>query len=301
MTNTMPEDIPGNGNPAESAGASHQYGAATESKIKEVMDTCTRYGESSIIALSGVPGTGKSYVGRIAAQRLAGDPLRVREIQFHQSTTYEEFVEGLRIDSSGAITVAPGLFLEWNDYATDDPSLSLSWVLLVEELTRANISAVLGELMTFLEDRSRPFTTTYSRRPVKVARNIILLGTYNPTDRSALEIDAALLRRMRVIEFPPDEGQLQDMLSGTLPQKVIERIKLLFETVKEKHPAEYEYQMPFGHGIFAEIRQEMPDLNQLWEERIRYILRRPLVQPHPFYDTIRAAYPWTSPDFSEPL
>jgi AAA domain (dynein-related subfamily) len=298
MTSTLPEGSP-TSNPTDSGGtANHHYGAATEAKIDEVIKTCTRYGASSIIALSGVPGTGKSYVGRIAAQRLAGEPLRVREIQFHQSTTYEEFVEGLRIDSTGAITVAPGLFLEWNDYALDDPSLT--WVLLIEELTRANISAVLGELMTFLEDRTRPFTTVYKKRPVRVAPNLILLSTYNPTDRSALEVDSALLRRLRVIQFPPDEGQLEDMLAATIPPQVITRIKVLFQIVKAKHDAEYEYQMPFGHGIFAEVRQERPDLYQLWEERIRHMLRRPLVQPHPFYDTIRAAYPWTAPDYSEP-
>ncbi|MES3664748.1 AAA family ATPase [Mycobacterium intracellulare] len=272
------------------------YGQATEKRIDDVVATCERYGASSIIALAGVPGTGKSYIARIAAQRLAGDPLRVREIQFHPSTTYEEFVEGLRIDSSGAITVMPGLFTEWNDLALDDPSLT--WVLLIEELTRANISAVLGELMTFVEDRSRPFTTVYSRRPIKVAENLILLSTYNPTDRSALEVDSALLRRLRVLEFPPDQGQLAEMLSRNgLPANVIERLQQMFVGLRDQHPDDYEDMMPFGHGIFAEVREEQPDLHQLWESRIRYILRRPLVQPHPYYDQIRAAYPWTSAEF----
>jgi 5-methylcytosine-specific restriction protein B len=276
-----------------------RYGAATERKIRTVVDTCIRYGSTSIISLAGVPGTGKSYIGRIAAQRLAGDPTRVREIQFHPSSTYDEFVEGLRIDPSGAISVQPGLFLEWNDYALDDDSLT--WVLLIEELTRANISAVLGELMTFIEDRSRPFTAVYSRRPVKVAPNLILLSTYNPTDRSALEVDNALLRRLRVLQFPPDVEQLEDMLrTKKLSAPAAAKLRALFETTRERHRADYEYQMPFGHGIFAEVRQEHPDLHELWEERIRHILRRPLVQPHPFHDTIRRAYPWTDPDYTEP-
>jgi MoxR-like ATPase len=274
-----------------------QYGDATEKRVDEVVATCKRYGSSSIIALAGVPGTGKSYIARIAAQRVAEDPLRVREIQFHPSTTYEEFIEGLRIDSSGAITVMPGLFAEWNDMALDDPSLT--WVLLIEELTRANISAVLGELMTFVEDRSRPFTTVYSRRPVKVAPNLVFLSTYNPTDRSALEVDSALLRRLRVLEFLPDEGQLGEMLElNGVAQPVIERLQQVFERVREQHPDDYEYMMPFGHGIFAEVRNEQPDLYQLWESRIRYILKRPLVPPHPYYDLVRDAYPWTSPDFA---
>jgi 5-methylcytosine-specific restriction protein B len=273
------------------------YGAATEQRVAQVVDTCLRYGRSSIIALAGVPGTGKSYIGRIAAQRLANDPLRVREIQFHPSTTYEEFVEGLRIDPSGAITVMPGLFSEWNDMALDDPNLL--WVLLIEELTRANISAVLGELMTFVEDRSRPFTAIYSRRPITVAPNLIILATYNPTDRSALEIDSALLRRLRVLQFGPDEGQLAEMMSSVgMPDVVTGRLQGVFSAARERHPEDYEYNMPFGHGIFAEVRSEQPDLHELWESRIRHMLVRPLLQPHPFYDVIRDAYPWRAQDFS---
>ncbi|MEV4722669.1 AAA family ATPase [Micromonospora humida] len=274
------------------------HGQATDARIAEVVATCKRYGKSSIIALAGVPGTGKSHVGRIASQRVAGDPLRVREVQFHQSTTYEEFVEGLRIDASGAIVQEPGLFLEWNDLAWDNPELS--WVLLIEELSRANVSAVLGELMTFIEDRSRPFTSTYSRRPIRVAPNLIFLATYNPSDRSALDIDNALLRRLRVINFPADSGQLSDMLGPRLPVAVMTRLAALFSSVERQHPEDFQDMMPFGHGIFAEVQQERPDLHELWRERIRHMLRRPLVQPHPFTDAIEAAYPWRDAEYSEP-
>src|SRR5262249_18265151 len=191
-----------------------------------------------------------------------------------------ECVEGLRIDASGAIVKESGLFLEWNDMAWDNSALR--WVLLIDELSRANVPAVLGELMTFVEDRSRAFTAVYSRRPIKVAPNLILVTTYNPTDRSALEIDNALLRRLRIVDFAPDSGQLQDMLGDRLSQAALTRLTQLFESVARAHPADYEQLMPFGHGIFAEVQQEVPDLYQLWRERIRHMLRRPLVQPHPF-------------------
>lgn len=274
------------------------YGPATDAKIDQVVQSCRRYGGSSIVALAGTPGTGKSYVGRIAAQRVAGEPLRVRELQFHPSTTYEEFVEGLRIDASGAIVKEPGLFLEWNDLARDNPSLT--WVLLIEELSRANVSAVLGELMTFVEDRTRAFTSVYSRRPIQVAANLVFLATYNPTDRSALDIDNALLRRLRIIDFPPDIGQLDEMLTGRLGPSSLQRLKQMFLNVRAAHPDDYDYLMPFGHGIFSEVQHESPDLNELWRERIRYMLRRPLVQPHPFTAAIQAAYPWTDPTYVEP-
>jgi hypothetical protein len=274
------------------------YGTATELKIAEVVQTCERSGSRAIIALAGVPGTGKSYIASIAAQRYTGEPLLVREIQFHQSFSYEEFIEGMRIDSTGAVAVLPGIFLEWNDQALDDPDRR--YLLLIEELTRANLSAVLGELMTYIEHRDRPFLTVYSRRPVRVAENVTILATYNPTDRSAIDIDGALLRRLRIIDFPPSTDQLEEMLNGEgLSGNVIDQLKRIFTTCHETFGADYEHLMPFGHGIFADVKAETPDLNRLWIERIRHLIRRPLVDPHPFADVIEQAYPWRdSPEFT---
>ena len=273
------------------------YGAATEQKIGEVIDACTRYGSRSIIALAGVPGTGKSFVASIAAQRFTNEPLLVREIQFHQSFSYEEFVEGLRIDHTSAVTVVPGVFQEWNERALEDDDQR--YVLLVEELTRANLSAVLGELLTYVEHRDRPFTTLYSRRPLYVAKNLVILTTYNPTDHTAISLDAALIRRLRIIRFPPSVHQLAEMLSGTLlSEAVIGEIQNIFETCEKAFPELYDHIMPFGHGVFAEVTSEVPDLHRLWVERISHLLRRPLLDPHPFTNVIEEVYPWRDPSYS---
>lgn len=276
------------------------YGIATEEKLNEVVTTCSSHGASSIIALSGVPGTGKSFIASIAAQRVTDEPLLVREIQFHQSFSYEEFIEGMRIDETSGISVVPGVFLEWNQRALEDPDHR--YVLLIEELTRANLPAVLGELMTYLEHRERSFLTLYSRKPVSVAKNLILLATYNPTDRSAIELDTALIRRLRIIRFPPDTAQLSEMLQGSnLSEAAIARLKNLFDNCKSRFPEQYEHLMPFGHGIFANIVNEQPDLHRLWIERIEHLLRRPLVEPHPFTDTIEENYPWRNPQYQATL
>ncbi len=269
-----------------------KYGKATEAKISEVIDACTRYGDRSIIALAGVPGTGKSYIASIAAQRYTNEPLLVREIQFHQSFSYEEFMEGLRIDNESGVNVVPGIFLEWNERALEDKEHK--YVLLIEELTRANLPAVLGELMTYIEHRDRPFVTVYGRKPVQVAPNLTLLATYNPTDRSAIELDTALIRRLRIIRCAPSNDQLTEMLGTTkvLDNKVIKKLHEIFDTCKKKFPKEYEHLMPFGHGIFADVQNEQPDLNRLWVERIQYMLRRPLIEPHKFTDVIEECYPW---------
>ncbi|MGH7641714.1 MAG: AAA family ATPase [Candidatus Dormibacteria bacterium] len=273
------------------------YGPKTESLIADVVRTMERYGDKAIVTLQGVPGTGKSYIGSIAAQRFAQLPELVREVQFHPAVSYEEFIEGLRIEGGGVAT-KPGIFLEWNDRALDDPHQQ--YVLLIEELTRANLAAVLGELMTYLEYRDRNFTTLYSRRPVSVMRNLVVLATYNPSDRSALEVDNALLRRLRIIEFRPDVEQLTEMLRGTaLSSSALNALSAVFTVCERASPHDFAYQMPFGHGIFAEVQSEA-DLCPLWVERIRHMLYRPLVRPHPYAELISKAYPWQSPAYRAP-
>lgn len=275
------------------------YGAATEIQIAAVVKACEDYGKSSIIALSGVPATGKSFVAAIAAQRFAGEPTRVREVQFHQSFTYEEFVEGLRIGAQGAVEPVSGVFLEWNERALEDGKLK--YVLLIEELTRANLGSVLGELLTYVEHRDRNFHTMFSRKSMMIAKNLTIVATYNPVDRSAIDIDDALLRRLRIIDMPPDDGQLEEMLTKSgLALPIIQRLKGVFNACRAKHAQDYDVMMPFGHGIFAEVTAET-DLNPLWHQRIRRMLYRPLLDPHAFAETISAAYPWRDASYSVPF
>jgi AAA domain (dynein-related subfamily) len=276
--------------------AMKNYGTATEAAISSVVTACERYGARSIIAMAGVPGTGKSFAASIAAQRFSGEPLLVREIQFHQSFSYEEFIEGLRIDNTSGVSVVPGVFLDWNQRALDDPDRR--YVLLIEEFTRANLSSVLGELMTYLEHRDRPFISVYSRRPVYVGKNLTIVATYNPTDRTAIEMDGALIRRLRIVRFRPSGEQLSEMLGNKVPDNVKMKLQEIFSKCAQRFGEDYEHLMPFGHGVFAEVQAEAPDLHLLWKERIEHLLRRPLVEPHPFTDVIEELYPWrASPDF----
>ncbi|MEK6251655.1 MAG: AAA family ATPase [Actinomycetota bacterium] len=270
---------------------------ATQAKMDQVVTAADKYGDVSMIALAGVPGTGKSHVALLAAQAIADDPLMVRETQFHPAVTYDTFVEGMRIDETGASVFRDGVFLEWNDRALADSNHR--YVLLIEELTRANVAAVLGDLMTYLEYRDRYFMALYSGRPVRVASNLVLIATFNPTDRTALDLDAALLRRLRVIPFPPDTGQLGEMLSGSnLSEAALRNLRGLFEACQSEFPEDFESMMPFGHGIFSQVTEEQPDLHELWNERIVRLLKRPLLEPHPFTEVITSNYPWTDPDYS---
>ena len=277
------------------------YGTTTKSRIAEVVKTCRTYGQSSIIALAGVPGTGKSYIARAAAQELASTLEMVAEVQFHPSYSYEEFIEGFRPNSVGGFGLQHGIFLEWNYQSINDPGKT--YVLLIEELTRANLPAVLGELLTYVEYRSDSFRTLYSKKLTKVSKELIILATYNPLDRSALELDNAILRRLRVITFPPDVDQLGEMEAAkSLPAHVVQKLTRIFTACKEKYGDDYSALMPFGHGVFAEVRAEAPDLYNLWHQRIEHMLKPPGRSPHTFWPTISANYPWrSSPTHTEPV
>jgi hypothetical protein len=275
-----------------------KLGAATEQKVREIVNACERHGRDSIVLLSGVAGTGKSFIALNAAVRFAGHPLLVKQIQFHQSFTYEDFFEGLRPNTSGGFESRAGILVDWNDAALRDSGNR--YVLLVEEFTRANITAVLGEVMTYIEYRDRLFETPVTRRRMRLASNLTILATMNPQDRSALEVDDALIRRLRIVECPPDVEQLKEMLAESLPNKgedasgktIVGKLVNLFEDCIKRHPDTFNELMPFGHGVFAGISSE-DDLRELWNQRIRYLLRRnPQVPAHAFAKDIEELYPW---------
>lgn len=265
-------------------------GPAAQELVEEVVRVASRYGDKSIIVLSGTAGTGKTTFAFEAALRVAGHPLFVTQIQFHGSYSYEDFIEGLRPTEGAGFRPEPGVFLEINERAHRDPENQ--YLLLVEELSRANITNVLGELMTFLEHRDRAFVTPVTREEVRVAENLVMLATMNPRDRSALEVDEALIRRFRIIDCPPDSDQLREMLQGRrLTPQTVNQLAGMFDELREAHGQErFNALMPFGHGIFADV-QEDDDLTDLWDHQIKHLLYRPLAPEHRLAAEIRRLYP----------
>ena len=270
-----------------------------QGEVRRVLDALRRYSGSAIVALAGVPGTSKSYVGRIAARAYAS-PGCLREIQFSPGYTYEEFMEGPRFDSSGKLEVFAGIFLDFNEIALKNPDKQ--FVLLIEELSRADLPQVLGELLTYVEYRGDDdtFVTMYQRNTTKrVAHNLALLATYNPTDRSAVSIDGAIIRRLRILSFPPNQTLLREMLvDNGVDNAAIDQLVTLFEACREAAtPERFDEVMPFGHAVFHEVLGE-EDLHDLWWQQLRQMLIRPRTPQHELYEVIRDHYPWqTSREF----
>jgi hypothetical protein len=237
-----------------------------EAKVQQVVARCRRYGSSHIVALVGPAGTGKTTIAQRAAAVLTdGDDTRVMTVQFHASFTYEEFVAGLVPTAGGGFEPAAGTLLQINKLAEDDPN-SRMHVLIVDEFSRADVGNVLGELLTYVEYRGRPFRVPALNQDIAISPNLVIIATLNPSDRSVVNMDDALVRRLRQVQVKGDPEALAAILNAegmepALRAAVVEWFRGLPDD------------LPFGHGPFVGVKNE-EDLRLLWEEELQYFLRR---------------------------
>ncbi|MEV4351882.1 AAA family ATPase [Actinoplanes sp. NPDC049596] len=158
----------------------------------------------------GPPGTGKTHVARLLAGHLATSPDHIELTQFHPAYSYEDFIEGLRPDDGQAglrYEVRSGLFLRLCERAVKAPDET--FVMIIDEMNRADLAAVFGELLYLLEYRGTEVRLPYSQRRFSVPRNVFLLGTMNTADRSLAMLDFALRRRFNAFPLLPDDAVLR--------------------------------------------------------------------------------------------
>jgi hypothetical protein len=253
--------------------------------IDNVCAALKQHGASSLIALAGVPATGKSHVAHQAALAFARHKFFVTAVQFHAGYAYEDFVEGYRPLADGGFELRDGALLRTNQAALRDPTNQ--YLLLIEEFTRANTSAVLGELLTYIEHRTRTFQLPSGRR-VRLAPNLTFLATFNPLDRTALELDDAVIRRLRILELPPSEQHFDSLVRPESPRE--QHFSLVmrdeFKALIDKLGAGWDGDLPFGHAVFKGVKSEK-ELQTLWDQQLRFLLRRPGLPPHASHDAVR--------------
>ncbi|MFE0360236.1 DUF4357 domain-containing protein [Streptomyces griseoaurantiacus] len=156
----------------------------------------------------GPPGTGKTYLAMRLAEYFGGGPEQVKIVQFHPSYAYEDFFEGFRPVADPetrevAFRLTAGPLRELADLASREGNRHVPHFLIIDEINRANLAKVFGELYFLLEYRDRSVRLTYSGDDFPLPPNLFVLGTMNTADRSIALVDAAMRRRFAFVELSP--------------------------------------------------------------------------------------------------
>ncbi|MCP4416326.1 MAG: AAA domain-containing protein, partial [Chloroflexi bacterium] len=210
--------------------------------------------------LYGPPGTGKTFLAQKLAMHLTqGKDGFWEMVQFHPAYAYEDFVQGIRpLSDDGTLhyDLVPGRFLQFCQRASQHTD---SCVLIIDEINRANLAAVFGELMVLLEYRNATVPLA-SGGSFHVPANVYLIGTMNTADRSIALVDHALRRRFAFIHLPPNYDVLRHYHRATIfnPESLIKLLQQLNRQISDPH-----YFVGVTYFLQPNLAPQLPDIWQL--------------------------------------
>lgn len=214
------------------------------------------------IILQGSAGVGKTFIAKKIAQALQEDysEERIEMIQFHQSYSYEDFIQGYR-PNNDSFELKNGIFYDVCERAKEDTSVP--YFLIIDEINRGNLSKIFGELMMLIEADKRgeknKIKLAYSaNEEFYIPDNLYIIGTMNTADRSLTIVDYALRRRFAFIKMKPKYNEqfeaflLKKGISKEIISSITNKMKTLNNIINSDDSLGDGFEI--GHSYFCSYK-----------------------------------------------
>ena len=228
------------------------------------------------IILQGPPGTGKTYTAKKIIARLIGDAFDKAQgkrwdiVQFHPSYNYEDFVRGIQIQTEDKKVVYNSVNRILAEMAERAAKNEYPHALIIDEINRANVASVLGELIYALEYRGEKVKTPYAvnNSPyIILPKNLYIIGTMNTADRTIGHLDYAVRRRFAFRTLLPDREIVSRVSKPENAAQWFNRVAVFFQREKDGgylSPDFYYEDVAVGHSYF------LADDDSELRDKIRY-------------------------------